>query len=264
MKLLRDLKETTRLLILLEIVNNRPRALSSIAAKLDITVQGTSDYVRAMTEDDLVKKIGGEYRATKKGVEMLENRMFELKEFVDSSIKQLEIIDTCGAIAGNDIIKDEEVGLFMEEGVLVAHSGRDSPSKGYAMSDAKKGKDLAVRDPSGLVALRPGRITVLQLPSLQEGGTHSISLKNARRTLKDISFSKVAILDVVSKALADTLKLRPDFEFAPLQSSFEAAVKGMDVLIVAARESVPIAVSELEAENSRLEDPIQYEVRSLA
>ncbi len=71
-------------------------------------------------------------------------------------------------------------------------------------------------------------------------------------------------MDVVSIALARTLNLEADFEFAPLQSSFEAAVKGMDVLIVAARESVPIVVSELEAENSRLEDPIQYEVKTLA
>lgn len=264
MKLLRDLKETTKLLILLEIINNRPRALNSIAAKLDITVQGTSDYVRAMTEDDLVKKIGGEYRATKKGVEMLENRMFELKEFVDSSIKQLEIIDTCGAIAGNDIKKDDEVGLFMEDGFLVAYSGRDSPSKGRAMFDAEKGRDLAVRDPSGLVALRPGRITVLQIPSLQEGGTQSISVKNMKKTLKEISCGKMAVMDVVSKALADMLNIRADFEFAPLQASIEAALKGMDILIVAARESVPIVVSELEAENSRLEDPIQYEVRTLA
>ncbi len=129
MRLLRDLRETTKLLILLEIVNNRPRALNSIAARLEITVQGASDYVRTMAQEDLVKKIGGEYRATKKGVELLENRMFELKEFVDSSIKQLEIIDICGAIAGNNIRKDEEVGLFMEEGVLVAYSGKDSPSK---------------------------------------------------------------------------------------------------------------------------------------
>jgi putative transcriptional regulator len=264
MRLLRDLKETTKLLILLEIVNNRPRTLYSIAAKLDITVQGTSDYVRAMTEEDLVKKIGGEYRATKKGVEMLENRMFELKEFVDSSIKQLEIIDTCGAIAGNDVRKDEEVGLFMENGVLVAYSGTESPSKGYAMFDAEKGRDLAVRDPSGLVALRPGRITILQLPSLQEGGTHAITVRAARKTLKEIRFGKVAVMDVVSMALADSLDLSTDFEFAPLHASFEAAVKGMDVLIIAARESVPLVVSELEVENSRLEDPIKYEVRTLA
>ncbi len=264
MKLLRDLKETTKLLILLEIVSNRPRALNSIATKLDITVQGTSDYVRKMSEEGLVKKIGGEYRATKKGVEMLENRMFELKEFVDSSIKQLEIIDMCGAIAGNDIRKDEEVGLFMENGVLVAYSGKESPSRGIAMFDVKAGEDLAVRDPSGMVALKPGKITVLQLPSLQEGGTHSIAFREARKTVKSVRFSKVAVIDVVSTALANKLEIEPDFDFAPLPSSFEAAVKGMNVLIIASRDTLPVVVSELEAENSRLEDPIPYEVKTLA
>lgn len=262
--MLRDLRETTKLLILLEIVSNRPRTLNTIAAKLDITVQGTSEYVRAMTEEDLVKKIGGEYRATKRGVDVLEKRMFELKEFVDSSIKQLEIIDVCGAIAGNDVRRDEEVGLFMEDGVLVAYAGRRSPSIGYAMTDAKRGEDLAVKDSTGMVALRPGKITILQLPSLQEGGTHSISLVAAKKTVKNIRYGKVAVMDVVSKALVDIIKLKPDFEFAPLPPSLEAAVKGMDILIIASRESVPSLVSELEAENSRLEDPIQYEVRTLA
>lgn len=264
MKLLRDLKETTKLLILLEIVNTRPRALQSISDELGITVQGTSDYVRRMREEGLVKKIGGEYRATKKGVEMLENRMFELKEFVDSSIKQLEIIDICGAIAGDDIRKDDEVGLFMKDGVLVAYSGKESPSTGYATYDAKTGEDVAIRDPSGMVALKPGKITVLQLPSVQEGGTHSISLGDARKTIKGLSFEKSATVDVASRALANALNLKSDFEFAPLQSSFEAAVKGMDVLIVASRDNVPMVISELESENSKLEDPIPYEMKTLA
>jgi len=264
MKLLRDLKETTKLLILLEIVSNRPRALNSIAVKLDITVQGISDYVRKMSEEGLVKKIGGEYRATKKGVEMLENRMFDLKEFVDSSIRQLEIIDMCGAIAGNDIRKDEKVGLFMEDGVLVAYSGKESPSMGIAMFEAKAREDLAVRDPSGMVALKPGKITVLQLSSLQEGGSHSIAFQDVKKTVKSVRFSKVAVMDVVSRALANRLEIEPDFDFAPLPSSFEAAVKGMNVLIIASRDTVPVVVSELEAENSRLEDPIPYEVKTLA
>jgi putative transcriptional regulator len=264
MKLLRDLKETTKLLILLEIVNVRPRALQTISSKLGITVQGTSDYVRGMTDDGLVKKISGEYRATKKGVELLESRMFELKEFVDSSIRQLEIIDVCGAIAGNAIKKDAEVGLFMENGVLVAYSGRESPSKGFAMTDAEIGEDLAVRDPSGMVSLRPGRITVLQAPSLQDGGTHKVSISNTKKVLKGLEFDKVAIMDVVSRALAGALDIKPDFDFAPLPSSFEAAQKGMDVVIIASGETVPSVISELEAENSRLEDPIQYEVKTLA
>jgi putative transcriptional regulator len=264
MKLLRDLKETTKLLILMEIVKARPRALQTISSKLGITVQGTSDYVRGMTEEGLVKKISGEYRATKKGVDLLESRMFELKEFVDSSIKQLEIIDTCGAIAGNDIEKDEEVGLFMEEGVLVAYAGRESPSKGLALTDSRKGEDVAVKDPSGMVSLRPGRITVLQIPSLRDGGTHKVSLSGARKALKDVEYSKMAIMDVVSRALVNTLDIEPDFDFAPLPSSFEAAQKGMDVVIIASGETVPLVISELEAENSRLEDPIQYEVKTLA
>jgi putative transcriptional regulator len=261
--MLRDLRESTKLLILLEIVNNRPKTLNSISSKLGITVQGTSDYIRTMTAEGFVKKIGGEYRATKKGVDLLQERMLKLKDFVDSSMKQLEIVDVCGAIAGNEVKKDDEVGLFMEDGLLVAYSDKSSPSIGYAVSDAKKGEDLAVRDLSGMVALKPGRITVLQVPSLQEGGTRSVSIKKARKTLKGLDFDKVAVMDVVSRAFANTLKIGVDFDFAPLSSSFEAALRGIDVLIIASRENVPVVVSELETENGKLEDPVPYEVKSL-
>jgi putative transcriptional regulator len=132
------------------------------------------------------------------------------------------------------------------------------------MIDAATGEDVSVREPSGMVTLKPGRITVLQLPSLQEGGTHSLSIQDARKALKGIKFSKLAILDVVSRALLNIIDIKPDFDFAPLPSSFEAAVKGMDVLIIASREMVPLIVSDLEAENSGLEDPIPYEVKTLA
>lgn len=261
--MLRDLKETTKFLILLEIVSSRPRKMNSISSKLGITVQGTSDYIRAMSREGLVKKIGGEYRATKKGVDLLQERMLELKNFVDSSFRQLEIVDVCGAIAGNDIKKDEEVGLFMEDGVLLAYAGKRSSSTGYALFSAKKGEDLAIKDLSGMVSLRPGRISVLQVPSLQEGGTHSISLKKARKIVKDITYDRVAVLDVVSKALANLLGVRVDFDFAPISSSIEASLKGLDILAIASRKNVPVIVSELEAENSKLEDPIPYEVKAL-
>ncbi|UCD93124.1 MAG: hypothetical protein JSV43_04260 [Methanobacteriota archaeon] len=264
MRTLRDLKESTRALILLEIVTNRPRNLLSVSSKLGITVQGTSEYMRNMAKEGLVKKIGGEYRATKKGVDLLQERMVELKDFVDTSMKQLEIVDVCGAIAGNTIGRDDEVALFMEDGTLVAYSGKESPSTGYAMFDAKKGEDVAVRDLTGMVALKPGKITVQQLPSAQEGGTRAISAEEVKKSVRGMEFSRLAVTDVVSSSLAHSLDMDVDFDFAPLASSVEASLLGLNVLIMASREEIPNIVSRLESENSRLEDPIPYEVKALA
>lgn len=263
MRMLRDLRESTKVLILLEIVENTPRNLLSISSKIGITVQGTSEYIRTMRNEGLVKKIGGEYRATKKGVDLLQERMVELKDFVETSMKQLEIVDVCGAIAGDDMEKDDEVGLFMEDGTLVAYSGKESPSTGYAMFDARKGEDVAVRDLTGMVSLRPGKITVLQLPSAQEGGTRAISLEEVRKSLKGIEFGKLAVTDAVSSSLARSLNMEVDFDFAPLASSVEASLLGLNVLIMASREEIPNVVTRLESENSKLEDPIPYEVKAL-
>src|SRR5439155_299767 len=69
-------------------------------------------------------------------------------------------IETTAAMAGNTIRNGNQVGLFMEGGMLVAFAGRSSPSSGVAVHDATKGELVAVRSLEGIVALRPGRIII--------------------------------------------------------------------------------------------------------
>jgi putative transcriptional regulator len=260
MKVLRDLRLSTELLILLEVIKNPHSKLKAIADKLDITVQGVSDYLRRMKKEGKIQNIGGEWRATKSGIEFLHSNFSELKDFVDSKILELNIIDICAAIAKTPIKKGDEVGLFMEDGVLCAYSGKDSSSKGIAESDAQIDEDVAIKDLDGMVSLSPGMMHIVKLPSIRDGGSSAVSKKDIKKIMDKVNYEKIGVMDAVSQAVLKKAKIRPDFEFASLYSAIEAAEKGLDVMIFASAEQIASVVSTIEDTNSQIEDKIIYQI----
>ncbi len=262
-RILRDIREATKLLILLEITTHRHSRMKSIAEKISLTVQGVSDYIKSMTAEGLVYRVGGVYAATMKGVEILHFRFRELKEFVESSYKEMRILNICSAIAGKDLKKGDRVGLFMEEGYLLAYPGRESASQGSAMHSARKGEDIAVVELEGIVDLKLGKITLIRIPGAREGGTRVVNLARAREIIAGHPGHRIAVNDAIARALAAKLDLKPDFEFAAVSASLEAALRGLDVLLLASEDSSAEAVSAIEAANEGLEEKVTYQVTSL-
>lgn len=262
MKILRDLRLSTELLVLLEVINDPHVKLKTIAEKLDITVQGASEYLRRMKKEGFIQSIGGEYRATKKGIEFLHSNFSELKEFVDLKIAELNIIDVCAAIAKTQIKEGDEVGLFMENGVLTAYSGRKSKSKGMAISNADVDEDVAIKDLDGMVSLSPGEMHVVKLPSIREGGSNSVNIEGIKKLSRRFSPDKIGAMDVVSGAVLIKAGIMPDFEFATLSASIEALEKGLNVMLFASSDQIHIVVSAIEEINNNIEDKIIYEIIS--
>ena len=262
MKILRDLRLTTELLVLLEVIHNPHLRLKNIAEKLDITVQGASEYLRRMKKEGYIQDIGREYRATKKGIEFLHANFSELKKFVDLKITELNIIDVCAATAKTPIKKGDEVGLFMENGMLTAYSGRQSASKGTALSDANTDEDVAIKDLDGVVSLSPGKMTIVKLPSIRDGGSSSVSIKGIKRLYNELSADKIGVMDAVSMAVARKAGFTPDFEFAALYAAVEAVEKGLDVVLFTSSDQVDNVVSTVETINNTIEDKIVYEILS--
>src|SRR5438105_5505803 len=83
MELLRNLRTSTRLLFLYEVTTSRHTRLRTIGERLGMTIQGTSEYAHGLEEDGFLSLVNGEYRATKRGIEFLHDRMHELRGFVD-------------------------------------------------------------------------------------------------------------------------------------------------------------------------------------
>jgi putative transcriptional regulator len=257
MELLRNLRMSTRLLFLYEITTSRHTRLRTIAERLGMTVQGTSEYAHSLMADGLLSTVNGEYRATKKGVEFLHDRLHELREFVDHAGREMAFVETTAAIAGSSIERGEKVGLFMEGGVLVAHAGRASPSSGIAVHDASRGDVVPVRDLEGIVALRPGRVLIGRIRSGTLG--RRLPTSGASRLLRRSKTAVVAALDVVGLVAARELGLKPRIEFGVLPATVEAAERGLDVILVLPEERAAEAIRAIEEANKRLEDQIPFE-----
>lgn len=259
MTILRDLRESTRLLFLYEVTANRHTRLRTIAEALGMTVQGASDYAHDLERDGLLSMVDDEYRATKSGVGFLQDRFLQLKAFVERAGRTMALVETTAALAGSAIRRGDRVGLFMKGGFLVAHARRSSPSTGIALHDASPGEDVALRDLKGIVALRPGRIVVARLPAARDGGSRRIHAASARRLQRTCRGFVVAAQEASGLAAAKKLGLRPRIEFGLPEAVIEAAERGVDVLLLAPEERAAEAVQAIEAANARLEDKIPYE-----
>lgn len=258
MNVLRDLRESTRILFLHEVTANRHTRLRTIAERLGMTVQGVSDYAHALEADGLLTLADGEYRATKRGIDFLQSHLRELRAFVEQASRSTAFVETTLALAGAAVHRGDRVGLFMEHGYLVAYPGRSSASMGAAAEDAAKGDDVAVRGLEGIVALRPGRITLARVPA-SRSAARRIGAESSRKMLRRARGAAVATMEIEGLMACRRLRLQPRIEFAPLAGTLAAAERGMDVLLLVPEERVAEAVQAIEAANARREDKIPYE-----
>ena len=258
MQLFRNLGESTRLLILLETSTHHHAVQRTLAESLGMTVQGVSEYLRAMERDGLVQVADGEYRPTIEGVRVLHERFRDLRDFVGRASKDLAIIEATPAMAGSRIAAGDVVGLFMEGGDLVAYSGRESPSRGRAVRAAERGEDLAVTRLEGIVSLRTGRVTLLRMPSAAGGGSRGVDLARARKAVRKAGADVFGTVDIPAKALASRLRLRSDLAFAVVPAAIEAAERGLDVALIVPEDRVAGVVGAIESANERLADKIAY------
>ncbi len=262
MRLFRDVREGTKLLLLLEVTRHRHTRLKTLADRLDLTVARVSEYVSEMGDEGLIVHAGGEYRATKKGVDHLQANMLALRDFVESSVREMAIIDRTVALAGEDLKEGDRVGLFMEKGVLVARK-KTSPSTGVAATAAARGDPVLARGLEGIVELRPGKVSIARFPPIRSGGS-KLGVESGRKLLRRVRPDVVAAVDLPAKAYAAKLRLDCLIEFAVVPSCIEAAQRGLNVLLLCPEDRVAEVVAAIEATNERTEDKIPYETLNLA
>lgn len=260
--LLRDRTRITRLLILREITA-RPRVpLTEVADRLGVTVQAVSQHVRAMTEAGLVREEGAGREPTAAGVQLLQEGFADLKRAVDDAVAALARIDVTAAVAGGAIRDGDPVGLFMENGELVARAGAASGSRGRAVHAARAGEEVAVRDLEGVVDLKPGRITVVELPTAAEGGGRVVPARALRAWIREqrVAHDRVAATGVGGRILAKRAGLALDVVHAPVEGAFHAAELGLDVLLFAARDEMPNVLARFEERNRGTLAPVAVRV----
>lgn len=258
MNVLRDLRESTQVLFLHEVSASRHTRLRTIADRLGMTVQGASDYAHRLESEGLLVIADGEYRATKKGIQYLQLRLRELRSFVDQASRSMAFVETTAALAGATVHRGDRLGLFMEDGYLVAYPERPSTSKGVAAEGATKGDQVAVRALEGIVELRPGRVTLARIGPASPLTGRAVT-PTTRKVLERSRAALVATMDVPGLAAARRLGLRPRIQFGVLPAVIEVAERGMNVVLLVPEERAAEAVRAIEEENAKLEDKIPYE-----
>jgi putative transcriptional regulator len=254
---LRSKGHLTRLLILLEVVNNRHANLKGIAANLDVTTQAVSEYNRKMVKEGLMDQGDGYYRATKEGVLYLQDGLFELKSFVDEKISTLDVIKTCTAIAGKNVNKGQKVGLFMKEGLLYASPGKRSTSTGEAIEAALKGSILNIGHLEGILELSPGTLTLLEMSS----GTAKVKKADIKKELG--KQARVAALDLESIGLLRNLKLPCHYEYANLPLVINNLERGLNVVCLGNAQQISSVIQAVTEHNKRTGEKIRYEYKAL-
>ncbi|UCH87891.1 MAG: hypothetical protein JSV49_06375 [Thermoplasmata archaeon] len=263
MKLLRDKRELTKLLLLFELTTGRYRTFKSLAEKFDITIQAISDYFKIMTEEGLVHKIEGDYKATPQGVAFLHEHFLELREFVEKGIDKLSIMNTASAKAGNNIKKGDSVGLFMEKGVLVAYPNRNSSSVGVASTSAKKGEDVGIDSLEGIVKLKSGKITIINLPNINEGGSKAVQLDKLKSKLRNQKPDITAVQGITAEIVADKLGVIAPVKFGIVNCAIEAAQRGLKVVILTTDEFLAELKLNLEKYNQDSMNRIEYKIQQI-
>ncbi len=251
MRAFRKKGDLTRFQVLNDIAQNQPYVRQKdIADKLGITVQAVSENIKGLIEDGLVEAGGGRshYKITKRGVEKLRSEAMALRKYADDVLEAMSSYRSVWpAIAWEDLREGDHVELFMEGGTLYARRNGDGEAYGVVLHDASEGEDVALYDLGGRIKLERGKVTVVILPGIADGGSRMVGLERLNEILKD-KYDRTGIMGTVSRAVADKLKLDVDFEFATPHAALAAAKRGLNVLVLAVGKMSRSITKKLEDE----------------
>ena len=156
------------------------------------------------------------------------------------------------AIAEEKLVKDDIVGLYMDNGVLYAHK-KEENATGVVLEDAEAEMDVALTNLTGIIDMDVGEVTIINVPTIKNGGSKSCDLELIKNvytngTNTGQSIDKIAVAGTVSRAVVKKLNLPIDIEFAAPQATANAARKGLNVLAICVGDMSKAFTRELEAE----------------
>ncbi len=264
--LLKNKGEFTKFQILLEILRHQPHIKQKdISDKLCITIQAISKYFKKLQKEGYLEA-GSEradYHLTPKAIAKLREDMRNLEAYVNEVKHDLKIEHAWPAIATQPVKAGQEVGLMMKEGVIYTVA-TDSPltqAKGTALTDAKPGEDLGLRDLHGKMNVNQGKILIVKLPSIRKGGSHATDIAKVKAIYEEFKPDRVGVMGAVGRAVLAKLDKKPDIEFGISRSAAIAASRGMNVFVLIVGRMVNRVIQEIDQINMKTGGSIIYEVK---
>ncbi len=259
MKVFKKKGELTRFQILAEIAKQQPHLRQKdIAEKLGITIQAVSENIKSLNDEGFVEIREGtaRYHITKRGIEKLKKEAVDLRKYADEVVETMNTYKSIWpAIAKEELKSGQNVCLKMENGTLYATKEKTDASA-EVLNDASKGEDVALIKLTGIIELRNGTVTIIKLPTINQGGSRASDMDKIQRIYKK-GFDKVGIMGTISRTVTDKLEIFPDFEFATPYATVAAAKRGLNVLVFAVGKMTKSITTKLD------EDGIQYVIEDV-
>lgn len=255
MSVLRRKRNATWYEILVHIAKHQPAvSQQEIADAIELTPQAVSDNFQELVTEGFITKHGrGRYEVTKEGIDWLISQTEGLRNYIEhvseDVIGQVEI-DT--AIATTAIEDGQIVTLEMRDGLLHATPGDHGEATGVAVTTAQAGADIGISDFDGILDYEFGTVTIISVPPVQDGG--SAVVDSALLTRETATHDLVATAGTEAVVASDAADIDPDIRFGTSSAVQEAAMKGLDVLVIAVTSRLSSLSEDLR------EQKIDYEV----
>ncbi len=246
---LRSKNLTTKFQILVEIAAGQPNIQQKdIAKKLDVTPQAISDYIKTLVKEGSVTSDGkSRYRVTREGVAAILQMAKELQAYSAFVGKVVANISVSAAIADCDLNEGQPVRLFMRDGLMFASSVLNGGARGIATCDAKKGQDVGISDIEGIMEHKVGGITVCKVPRIQRGGSRNIDLARLKEELDGRVFTGTIGIEAV--VALRQVGAEPNYVYGTKEAAIEAAVSGLEPLLVCVEDETNDLIKRLDEEN---------------
>jgi len=245
--ILRSKREVTRLQILVEVAEHQPAVRQQeIAAKLGVTPQAISEYIRELVDEGLVAASGrGNYEVTRTGVEWILTNSEALEAYARHIRRDIiQQVSVWAAIASEDLHTGDEVGVYMKGGWLYAGK-KAQAATGTVVADAKKDEDVGVARLNGIIEHREGSIRVCKVPRIQQGGSRRVNQRRLTEVLKGVDV--VAAVGVEAFIALKTAGRKPDMFYGAREGVIEAAFHGLECVIVIVDEEFTDFLKRLES-----------------
>jgi len=253
-EVLRNKNLATRFQILVEVANSGPNIQQQdIAKKLYVTPQAISDYIRQLVDEGLLISDGrSKYRLTSEGVNWVIKTLRELREYDTLIERAITNISVCTAVAADDLVEGQMVGLEMKDGLLFAIADARKGARGVAAAKARAGEDVGVASIEGVVQMAIGRVTVLKVPGIQKGGSGMVALERVRKEVSDRKL--VGAIGIEAIVALGKLDIENVYIYGVAEAAIEAARSGLSPVIVCIDDEIPGFIRRLE------EADIDYEL----
>jgi len=249
-QILKSKNLATKFQIMVEIAAHQPNIQQKdIAPRLGITSQAVSEYVKELIKDGWLSSEGrSRYQVTREGVDWILQMSRQLHSYAWIVSKAVADISTTTAIADSTLSAGQPASLYMKDGLLFASKViRSRGAKGIAVTEAKKGQDVGIRNIEGVIKLEPAEVMIGKAPNVQDGGSRSTDLARLEKEVKKARL--VGSMGTEALVALTQIGAKPDYVHGVREAAIEAAYCGLPSLVVCSEDKVPILAQRLEEEN---------------